>query len=291
MSYGRRQKGEIRFQEVQGTRSHNKKPPFHGNWQPTVPTWEKRFCYTVGSVPWSKLLETKRSMYLYENVVQWNDSACEEAFHNAKSRFWAKMKGLLCDISLPDPDEYIDEVDWNSEIDPELYLDLEREFKYPDEKDNKEEGVILDNNLLNQSFSCTGWGEAEEDLQKAAAGGLDPRYRDFDDKGINVNPQKSNVSQSNGAITDNELGNTWKDSDGWKNNYNGWEDNCNEWSHMNERSGGEEWGMWDGNTGKREGAGFYMSRYKTSRFNGDDHQIDRGWWRNGRGRKRMNFVY
>ncbi|KAK8994398.1 hypothetical protein V6N11_045490 [Hibiscus sabdariffa] len=38
-----------------------------------------KFCDLVGSVPWRKLLETKRFMNLYDNVVQWKDSAGEEA--------------------------------------------------------------------------------------------------------------------------------------------------------------------------------------------------------------------
>ncbi|KAK9289436.1 hypothetical protein L1049_007591 [Liquidambar formosana] len=65
-------------------------------------------------------------------VVKWNDSAGEEAFHNAKNRFWAKINGLPCDLPFPDPDIYIDEIDWNPNIDPELVLDLEREPIDPD---------------------------------------------------------------------------------------------------------------------------------------------------------------
>ncbi|XP_002530101.2 uncharacterized protein LOC8268022 [Ricinus communis] len=291
MSNRRRHKGEIHNQEVQGTRSQHRKPPFHGNWQPTVPSWEKRFCYAVGLVPWRKLLETKKSMYLYENVVQWNDSAGEEAFHNAKNRFWAEINGLHCDISLPDPDIYIDEIDWSSNIDPELYLDLEREPKYPAEKDKGEEVVIFGSSLLNQSFSCTGWGEAEEELQKAGTRALDSGYRDCGQKGNNENPQASNPYQEDGAMINNEWGNRWNDPYEWKNSYNERGGDNNEWNEVGDRTGGD-WGTWDENSRKREGAGWNMSRYKTSRFHNDEHQMDRGgWWRNGRGRKRTNFVY
>ncbi|KAK9268350.1 hypothetical protein L1049_000099 [Liquidambar formosana] len=48
--------------------------------------------------------------------------------------------------------------------------------------------------------------------------------------------------------------------------------------------------MWDGDTRNREGADWSMSRYKTSRFPSNEYQVDRGWG-NGRGRKRVNFVY
>ncbi|KAK8651436.1 hypothetical protein V6N13_141037 [Hibiscus sabdariffa] len=47
-------------------------------WQPTVPSWEMKFCNLVGSVRWRKLLETKRCMKLYDNVVQWKDSAVHD---------------------------------------------------------------------------------------------------------------------------------------------------------------------------------------------------------------------
>ncbi|XP_050230381.1 uncharacterized protein LOC126679405 [Mercurialis annua] len=290
----RRPKGEIFNPEVRGTISQSKKPPFHGNWQLTVPAWEKRFCSSVGLVPWRKLLETKKFMYLYENVVQWNDSAVEEAFNNAKIRFWAEINGFPCDISLPDPDIYIDEIDWSSDISSELYLDLDREPKYPAETDKKEEVIIFGSSLLNQSFSCIGWGEAEEDLQKAAAKGVDPRCRDCDRKGDDENPWATDVYQADGAIINNEQKNCWDDSYKWKSNsnewgktYNEWGSSYNEWNTVDDRTGGVR-GTWDENSRKREDAGRYMSRYKTSRFHGDDYQMDRGWWRNGRGRKRMN---
>ncbi|KAL6134009.1 hypothetical protein ACLB2K_066242 [Fragaria x ananassa] len=173
-SWGRQpqlQQGDTYYRRGSGTKFHNRKPPHHqhDSWQFGVPAWEKKFCLSVGSVPWKKLLDTKRCMYLYENIVQWNDSAGEEAFQNAKNRFWAKINDRPCDISLPDPDIYIDEIDWNSSIDPELILDLEREPKPSNE--TKGEGVIVgDPFLLNQPIACTGWGDAEEDFKKDASG-------------------------------------------------------------------------------------------------------------------------
>ncbi|KAI5331888.1 hypothetical protein L3X38_022014 [Prunus dulcis] len=48
--------------------------------------------------------------------------------NDAKSWFWAEINGLPCNISLPDPDAYTDDVDWSlvPTIDPEVILDLER---------------------------------------------------------------------------------------------------------------------------------------------------------------------
>ncbi|KAJ0043967.1 hypothetical protein Pint_17777 [Pistacia integerrima] len=275
----RRQKPDFHHQEPQ--RSHPRKPP-QASWQPTVPSWEKKFCASIGSVPWRKLLETKRFMYLYDNVVHWNDSAGEEAFYNAKNRFWAQINGLPCNISLPDPDIYIDEIDWNSNIDPELLLDLEREFKVPEEVNKDEKVVILNSALLfNQSFSCTGWGDAEENFQK------DTDL--FLPAGNEENPWENKCAPCNGAKKDDGWGNYWNESWGWNqqdNNCNEWNNSYNEPINVNDGRNGGDWGATYSR--KREGAGWYMSRYKTSRFHGDDYHMDRGW-RNKREWKRSNI--
>ncbi|KAI6673765.1 hypothetical protein NL676_001671 [Syzygium grande] len=70
--------------------------------------------------------KAKRYIRTYDKVLKWNDSTVEEAFPNAKERFWAEINGLPCNISLPDPNIHIDEVDWESEMDPVVFLDLER---------------------------------------------------------------------------------------------------------------------------------------------------------------------
>lgn len=282
-------------QEVQGTqpRSHNRKPPHHPNWRPTVPLWEKKFCTTVGSVPWGKLLEAKRFMYLYENVVQWNDSAVEEAFHNAKTRFWAKINDLPCDISLPDPDVYIDEIDWNSDADPELLLDLEREPKATEEVDKDKKVVNLNSALLlNQSFSCTGWGDSEQNFKKGTDLCVAPNHGDSAQNastGICENPWECNGNEER---KDDGWVNCWNNSCEWNqqdNSYNEWENSYNESSNVNYGRGGD-WEICDGYSRKRGGTGWNMSRYKTSRFQGDDYnRMDRRW-KSRRGYKRSNFV-
>lgn len=100
-----------------------------------IPVWEKRFCEVIGSVPWQKVVEARYFKSCYRgNVITWNDSACEETFHNEKKRFWSQVNGLHCDVSLPDPDLFISEVDWDTFIDPELIKDIERAyFAPPDE--------------------------------------------------------------------------------------------------------------------------------------------------------------
>jgi hypothetical protein len=109
-------------------------------------------------------------MYMHPNVVNWADSAVKEAFDNAKNRFWAEFNGFPCNIPLPDPNIYIDDVDWDATVDPELYLDIDKEAEARRHMEEKaEEPVILGSSLLlNQSFSGpgwpapTGWGDEEE---------------------------------------------------------------------------------------------------------------------------------
>ncbi|KAF8398318.1 hypothetical protein HHK36_017245 [Tetracentron sinense] len=298
MNDWRRYEGENYHQEVSrtSTRSQSRKPP-PGCWQPSVPLWEKKFCTLVGSIPWWKLVEAKKVMPFYENVVQWNDSAGEEAFHNAKNRFWAEINGLPCDISLPDPDVYIDNIDWNSKVDPELLLDLDEEpVPFDEEEKDGKVGFVGDSLFfLNRPVPCAGWGDAEEDLVRMAnnsspSPGFGDRDRNVDKKDNpwepSDNPWDRSFSQSNGAVKDRTWGDHRDNSWGW----NKWKNDVNDSENLEFRRAGGGWGTWNGNCRKREGTGWYMSRYKTSRFQGDDHQTDHGW-RNGRGRKRVNFAY
>ncbi|KAL0453158.1 UNVERIFIED_CONTAM: hypothetical protein Slati_1293900 [Sesamum latifolium] len=136
---------------------------------PTVPSWEKEFCKVVGSLDWETLLQMKRFMHLYENVIKWNDSAGEEALSNAKKRFWAEINGLPCDISLPDPDLYIDKIDWDSEVDPQMQSDIEFEPMISNAEKDHDPVVIFGDSLLpNQEYSVTGWGDDEENFKVPA---------------------------------------------------------------------------------------------------------------------------
>lgn len=235
-------------------------------------------------------------MYLYDNVVHWNDSAGEEAFYNAKNRFWAQINGLPCDISLPDPNTYIDEIDWNANIDPELLLDLEREPEVPEEVDRDENVVILNSTLLfNQSFSSTGWGDAEENFKQDTDLFFPTRYgHSTKNAGHEENSWENNCASCNGTKKDDGWGSYWNESWGWNqqdNNCNAWDNTYNELRNLNDRRNGVDWGTtWNGNSRKRESAGWYMSRYKTSRFHGDEYNMDRRW-RNKREWKRSNISY
>ncbi|KAG2275277.1 hypothetical protein Bca52824_057832 [Brassica carinata] len=127
-------------------------PEILTNSKQSVPAWEKDFCAKVGSVPWSKVLEAKRFMHQVDK---------------AKSHYWAEINGVFCDLPLPDPDVYIDDVDWDAQVDNELVLDLERGGPDPRtrEGEGEEHVVILDALFLPGQYSGqgweTGWGDAE----------------------------------------------------------------------------------------------------------------------------------
>lgn len=210
---------------------------------------------------------------MHDNVVKWNDSASEEAFNNAKHRFWANINGLPCEISLPDPDIYIDNIDWNSknsETDLELYEDLEKEPK-PSGHNNQDEKVLILSDSLNQnqSFSCTGWGDAEEEFKEGKTVPLNPgadgKY-----------PWEHNYDEGYEALRLKE--------------HKEWGYNCNEW---NDNLGGngvnrECYPTWNTNSWKKSGAGWYNSGYRSSRFPIDHYHTGRGY----RGRRRgVNAAY
>ncbi|PKU64891.1 uncharacterized protein LOC110102892 [Dendrobium catenatum] len=100
-------------------------PPSSGHSYHSVPPWEIKFC---SQISWTKFCEDKKLTYLFENVLNWDDSAGKESFDNAKARYWAGINGLHCDIPLPNPDMYIDVVNQDTFLDPRLVEDL---YKQP----------------------------------------------------------------------------------------------------------------------------------------------------------------
>lgn len=177
-------------------------------------------------MPWKKLLEAKRFMHLYNNVVEWNDSAGEEAFSNAKERFYAEINCLPCDISLPDPDKYIDEIDWNSAIDPELLSDLEHEQSGDVDEEDGSGGLIFGSVLLNQSFGCTGWGDAEEVFEKVSKN-VCP-VPEFGSSDMNPDGTKNSWDHCHKQSDFSNEGGGW--SNHWNNNNR---DDCN-WNDWND---------------------------------------------------------
>lgn len=138
-------------------------------WVHSVPSWERRFITTVGKMPWGRFVYCQKSLDLYNDIFQWDDSAGGEAFHNAKNRFWAEMHGHPCEICSPDPDVYIDNIDWNAWSDPELYKDLDKVPVITDEENNTK-GEFVDTAAPSygaEPIVATGWGDDEPNLESS----------------------------------------------------------------------------------------------------------------------------
>ncbi|KAL5827319.1 hypothetical protein ACOSQ3_019154 [Xanthoceras sorbifolium] len=209
-------------------------PGFH---EDGVPLWEKKFCTLIGRVPWQKIVDTKKFMYGC-NVLDWDDSAGNEAFQNAKKRFWAEINGLPCDISLPDPDIYIDEINWNPDIDPELIRDLASVYFAPDEGEKDGRFDRRHNKYRNFTYvSPKGCSE---------------------NSGIINNPwDGDNNMQGSGALKDGEQGG-WDQSDNGKEDVknikcddNPWESNCT-WGNEVVEDKVQGWNQWDDNNNVSE---------------------------------------
>lgn len=95
----------------------------------SVPAWEKEFCFVIGRMRWKDFLKAKKNVGELDKVMRWDDSAGKECFDIGKSRFWARTGGSPCNLLLPGPDMYIDKVDWNTKIDPQLVMQLD-DFNY-----------------------------------------------------------------------------------------------------------------------------------------------------------------
>lgn len=135
---------------------------------------------------------------------EWDASAGEEALNDAKKRYWAHINGLLCDNPLPNPDLYIDEIDWNSYIDPELISDLDRQFFNPDNVDK---------------FDKLDTIKEEGDTVQECAKAKDDKDQTHDD-----NPWERNLVEGTGNLIDIKQGwNQWDDSINLK-NVNPWEE-------------------------------------------------------------------
>lgn len=136
-------------------------PRSHGSVSFSVPLWEKKFCTDACAIPWAKLCETKRLMSLYKSVVDWDDSAALEAFNDAKARFCAVYHGQRYDIPLPDPNMFIDIVNPDEYVDPELVADLEKSRRSVPRKDNGVPDVWDSFIFSDKPVPVTGWGDTE----------------------------------------------------------------------------------------------------------------------------------
>ncbi|KMZ69775.1 hypothetical protein ZOSMA_207G00170 [Zostera marina] len=122
-----------------------------------VPRWEKDFCFSESKIKWKTICDAKIILPYHKKVAQWDDSACKEAFLNSKHRYWAKINNLPCVIPQPDPDMYLDEVDWDTQIDPDLHIGLD-DAKIYVEPSNHSPPFLK--GCLNPP-TATGWGDED----------------------------------------------------------------------------------------------------------------------------------
>ncbi|KAK8949961.1 hypothetical protein KSP40_PGU009295 [Platanthera guangdongensis] len=204
-----------------------------------VPSWERTFCTFVCRVPWRKICDAKRMMSTFKNVAEWDDSASRDAFENEKKRYLAKINHLPCDLPLPIPYMYVDKVDFDAVIDPEIAADLERSAFNPDNV-NKAVSNTPDA-LAHETVVATGWGEAENSSTNWDRYIEKPASR-WGDGITRCDPWGSKTNQSfdaNGGDGSWKHGVNWKDQeDPWKQREswkNGQDRRNSGWSCMNSR--------------------------------------------------------
>ncbi|CAJ1913278.1 unnamed protein product [Sphenostylis stenocarpa] len=294
MANWRKQQGESHHQVGHWRSSSNSRKPPLDNYHPSVPAWERKFCSSIGSVPWGKIVKTKHYMHLFDNVANWDDSAGKEAFENAKMRYWADINGIHCNISLPDPDIYIDDVDWNAIVDPELMLELEREaLRTPVNGIKNDQDVVIIGGALylnDQMLPCTGWGDDEEDQPKSLGPTTAPT--DWGTRLHENNGVESGQQLLAPAEPAKEL--EWQ---GWRNDSWGWNHrehygggDMNKMGRGRNGGGYGNWGTWDGHNRRRENNAWCKT---PPTYNGNSNEnVYRGRrnYRGGGGRK-GNLVY
>ncbi|KAJ6853105.1 uncharacterized protein M6B38_251065 [Iris pallida] len=301
------------------SRPHKYGRPPHapGTWHSSVPQWEKKFCSTVCMVPWGKICAAKASLSAHKNVVDWDDSAALEAFQNAKARYWAEINRFPCDIPLPDPDIYIDKVDYEAVIDPKLVEDLEKRPPPPDVDTNT--SVIWDSFIYaNKPVPVTGWGDAEDantaehrsihttnwdaflEKQTSSVKATGWGDADFNQPRNADTSNNHNSGWGDGAAQDYSRGGggnynsqnngrdtSWGHSDNWNNeqgNYNSWNnERGTSWGHS------DNWNNEQGrrNSRKRNG-GNYGTRFPKSRqqmnYQANNYQTNNDNWKDCRER-------
>ncbi|KAM0948764.1 hypothetical protein DsansV1_C06g0062851 [Dioscorea sansibarensis] len=262
---------------------NSRPPPQLGFWNPDVPSWEKQFFVYECPVTWEQLSYVKQSMSLYKTVQNWDDSAGLEAFQNAKFRYWANINNCQSDIPLPDPDMYIDEVDYDVVIDPEIVADLYIEPQQP---------TLVESSFdyMNVPIKATGWVHTEVPLPTS---GLTAEH--LSRIGI-INTAWDAAKNDSGQ--DVKSFNAWNatsrevtdDYSSKRNTGDCWGDaNVNNSRWQNERTiEFEPHGNSNNDMGKygrnRDGGGWFGSRKTASKFKTDYNPTNRGW-RNFRGKQ------
>ncbi|RRT85808.1 hypothetical protein B296_00001101 [Ensete ventricosum] len=263
--------GDWRYRHGEARGRNSRRPPHPpGPGHILVPSWVKKFYNDACGIKLKTLCEHQRYASMYKNVLEWDDSAGLEAFQNAKARFFAQYHDRPCDIPLPDPDMYIDEVDHDAPVDPELVADLEKQPSESTDVQSVAPGLSNYWDMCGvEAIQPTGWDDEVEP---------EPKRQDIKDG----------------------VGNSWNDSGGghwdeaaaqndpWSNGRNNWADNGRNISYGTWEKGNSKWG--GRNRRKRDAGGhwgfsFTIPNYQTGAYQAKDS------WRNCRRRNQTNYHY
>lgn len=139
-----------------------------GVWVPAIPSWEKEFCYKMGSFnTWKDFLNAKEQTRYADKILEWDDSAAEDAFINAKKLFFARINNddhHHHDSPLHDPDLYTDQISWDDDPDDddqvksELLRELESAAAARKCEDEHDEEVCR---IEIQDIKATGWEQEQ----------------------------------------------------------------------------------------------------------------------------------
>ncbi|XP_039139486.1 uncharacterized protein LOC120276832 [Dioscorea cayenensis subsp. rotundata] len=204
-------------------------------------------------------------MSSYKKVQEWDDSAGLEAFQNANFCQWAKINNYQCDIPLPDPDTYIDDVDYDLFIDPELVADLD----YCEQKQAAARRGLTNQQLYAKSDVL----DIGNTIKPRGLNVAESSYG-YDVKGKSSNSWNSASRGRNGAY-----GSRWRTSNARgdacvKNSWQG-NERDNAWNTgLHETSGCH--GNSNNQAGGKYGRGCFDSRKMTSVFKTDHYLLNSG---------------
>ncbi|XP_022764923.1 uncharacterized protein LOC111310075 [Durio zibethinus] len=273
---------------------HDPEPSLSEYCNDGVPLWEKKFCTLVGRISWRKIVDARVICYS-DNVLDWDDSAGEEAFQNAKKRYWAEINGFSCDISAPDPSSYIDEINWNPYIDPELIRDLEQECFAPNDGENKvarnlssppSEGRNTNPSKVDNPWECKSDIQVIEGLNDLNGWG----------RSVSKVDNSRNLSSNGNNPWDNSI--NWGNQSGRHNSWGDygtrdWNAGNNSWGHSWQVIGSKKDGGWGDFKRNSWGRNQQDSKKLSNGYNSWDRSFaqhsgapnDQGWGYCGRKRK------
>ncbi|XP_042462604.1 uncharacterized protein LOC122046127 [Zingiber officinale] len=244
-----------------------------------VPLWERRFCSEACGIPWERLCAIQRWITgdTQERVMRWDDSAAAEALRDSKARYCARYHGRPCGIPLPDPDMYIDEVDHDAIVDPELIADLEKPPPQYSEPDDAAAPLTTGDRVLLEDIRPTGWDEVPEPNPLNCGRVVDAWDHST---GWNEVPEPNRLNRDGSA-------DAWNQGDPWSSG-GGRSDFVAEDNRRN-----AQWGTWENknrisdhgrrNGRKRDGGGRWGPRHIRPKYQTSHYQSNNEPWGNCRG--------